>query len=286
MTAEAPAGAPTAGVEATARWIAAVRAVERRRPDALVDDPWAEALAGEAGMAWVDAVTATAPGAVVPIIVRGRFFDDWLRSVVAESEGAPLQVVVLGAGLDTRAWRLAWPSGTSLYEVDRPPVLDEKARVLEASGAVAGCRRTPVAADLLGEWSGALCDAGFDPAHPSVILAEGLLCYLPDEGLRRVLRVATALAAPGSRLGFDIPNGHVLTSPYTRAWVDMQAAAGAPWLGTMDDPAAELAVLGWSATVTQPGEGDSGHGRWTLPVIPAGATELPHSWYVTARRTA
>ena len=64
----------------------------------------------------------------------------------------------------------------------------------------------------------------------------------------------------------------------------MQAAAGAPWIGAMDDPAAVLADLGWSASLVQPGEPAANHGRWTLPVPPASMPELPHSWYVTATR--
>ena len=266
------------GVEATARWTAAARALERERPDALVDDPWAAQLAGEPGMAWL---ARQAPGATLPMVLRARFFDEWLRSC---AEAGVRQVVLLGAGLETRAWRLAWPAGVSVFEVDRAGVLDLKAAILEAAGANPSCRRVPVPADLAGDWPGTLEAAGFDREAPTAWLAEGLLFYLPDPALRGVLRSATRLASPGSRLGFDIPNRAVLTSPWTKAWLDMQADAGAPWLGTMDDPAAELADLGWTATVTQPGEGDTGRGRWTLPVLPAAARDLPHSWYVTAQR--
>lgn len=270
---------PLVGVGATARWTAAARALERTRPDALLDDPWAEWLAGEAGMAWLARQT---PGATLPMVLRARFFDDWLRAAAVVAD--PLQVVLLGAGLETRAWRLPWPSGATVFEVDRVDVLDEKAALLDAAGAVAACRRVPVAADLAGDWRGACLSVGLDAARPVVWLAEGLLFYLPDPLVRDVLRTITSLSVAGSRLGFDIPNSAVLTSPWTRAWIDMQADAGAPWLGTMDDPAAELAAIGWSASVTQPGEGESGHGRWTLPVLPAAARELPHSWYVTAER--
>jgi methyltransferase (TIGR00027 family) len=158
--------------------------------------------------------------------------------------------------------------------------------VFEMSGAAAGCDRVVVAADLADDWARAMLSAGFEPVRPTVWLAEGLLFYLPDRLVRTVLRDITRLSLTGSRLGFDMPNRAVLWSPWTKPWVEMQAAAGAPWLGTMDDPAAELAALGWTAVVTQPGEGDSGHGRWTLPVLPAAASELPHSWYVTAVRGA
>ena len=138
--------------------------------------------------------------------------------------------------------------------------------------------------DLAGDWRARLADAGFDATEPAAWLAEGILFYLPEATVARVLETVTELAAPGSRLGFDIPNQAVLVSPYTRAWIEMQAAAGAPWLAALDDPAATLAGLGWRATVSQPGEPAANHGRWTLPVIPAAMAELPHSWYVTAER--
>ncbi|HEU0244297.1 MAG TPA: class I SAM-dependent methyltransferase, partial [Candidatus Limnocylindrales bacterium] len=184
------------GVEATARWIAAARAQERARPDALVDDPWAEALAGETGMTWVRAVTARAPDATLPIVVRARFFDDWLLAQVAR--GLPMQVVILGAGLDTRAWRLAWPAGTTLYEVDRAAVLEDKATTMREAGVLPTCTRIDVPADLLGRWPAALLRAGLDPDVVTTFVAEGILFYLPDTGLRRVLGAVTSLAAAGS----------------------------------------------------------------------------------------
>ncbi len=104
----------TSPLQATARWTAAVRAGERERPDRLVDDPWAADLAGPEGMAWL---AGRPEGSVLPIVIRTRYFDDWLRAVAIE--GPLRQVVLLGAGLDTRAWRLPWPAGAVVYELDR-----------------------------------------------------------------------------------------------------------------------------------------------------------------------
>ena len=94
----------------------------------------------------------------------------------------------------------------------------------------------------------------------------------------------TDLAVPGSQIGFDIINGPMLTSPWTRSWVDMQADAGAPWIGTMDDPVRFLADRGWQATLTQAGQPDANHGRWSLPVIPTTMPDMPHNWFVTAQK--
>jgi methyltransferase (TIGR00027 family) len=276
MTAET---ASAHSLQATARWTAAVRAGERGRPDRLVDDPWAAELAGPAGMAWL---AGRPEGSVLPIVVRTRYFDDWMRDVAIE--GPMRQVVLIGAGLDTRAWRLPWPAGVVVYEVDRAEVLEAKGGILARAGAVPACDRWPVAADLASDWAAALCDAGFDAAVPAAWLIEGVLFYLQEEVIHRVLETVSSLAARGSRLGFDIVNLAVLTSPYTKAWIDMQAAAGAPWIGALDDPDAVLADLGWTASLVQPGEPPANHGRWTLPVPPASIPDLPHSWYVTAER--
>jgi methyltransferase (TIGR00027 family) len=267
-------------VEATARWTAAVRAAEDERPDRLFADPWAAALAGAQGAAWL---AGRPPGSTDPIAIRSRYFDDWLRGVAVD--GPVRQVVLLAAGLDTRAWRMPWPFGTSLFEVDLGPVLEWKAGVMGEAQAAPSCERREVRADLGEDWPAALVEAGFDDAAPAVWLAEGVLFYLPDELTASILRRVTSLAAPSSVLGFDIPNAAVLTSPYTKAWMDMQAEAGAPWIGTMDDPVAVLDALGWHASVTQPGEPGANFGRWKLPVVPIERRDLPHSWYVTAART-
>lgn len=268
-------------LEATARWTAAVRALETAREDALFNDPFAAALAGDTGRAWLAERT---PESVLPIVLRTRYYDDWLTGVLAA--GVIDQVVLPAAGLDTRPFRLAIPAGVRWFELDRPGVLEAKATVLEEAGAVARCERIAVAADLAGPWAEALVAAGFEPGRPAAWLLEGFLFYLHPEVITSVLGTVTRLADPGSMLGFDIVNAAVLTSPWTRPWVDMQAAAGAPWLGTMDDPVGALAGLGWTASLTQAGQPDASHGRWTLPVLPTLMPDMPHNWLVTATRRA
>ena len=266
-------------LEATARWTAAARAAESERIDGLFVDPWAAALAGPKGMSWL---TQRTPDAVLPMVLRTRYFDDWLESI--SGRDGIRQIVLLAAGLDTRSYRLRWPDGTRLFELDREAVLRDKAGVLGAAGAIPACVRQAVEADLTRDWVEALLAVGFDPGQPSGWLLEGLLFYLANDDIVRLLDEVTRLAGPGSRLGFDVINGEVLTSPWTRPWVDMQAEAGAPWIGTLDDPEPFLTDRGWRATLTQAGQPDANHGRWTLPVIPTTMPGMPHSWYVTAQR--
>lgn len=270
----------------TARWTAAVRAAESRREDRLFDDPWAAALAAEDGAAWLRGRPANT---VTVMVLRTRFYDDYLRR--STWSGGIRQVVLLAAGLDTRAFRLRWPDGTVIYEVDRADVLDRKDAVLSAAGAggAAGegvsARRRTCATDLADSgWPGDLRKAGFDPATPAVFLAEGFLFYLPTPAVSALLGRLGDLAAAGSELGFDIVNERVLTHPVTADWVRMQAAAGAPWQGVLDDPVSTLDLLGWQARLSQCGAPDADHGRWPFPVIPLTAPDLPHHWLVTATR--
>lgn len=269
------------GIEATSRWTAAARAIETSRPDALFDDPWAATLAGEDGTRWAESRPAEA---LEPMIIRTRFFDDFLRRATFE-EGAA-QVVLLAAGLDTRALRLHWPPGTVVFEVDKPDVLSYKQDSLISAGAHPSCeRQVYLGADLRGaDWPAQMAQAGFDPSTPAVWLAEGFLFYLPDDAIGRLLAQVSALASEGGFLGFDVPNHAVLTHPLTRAWIQMQADAGAPWTGTMEDPADYMAALGWNASFTQCGGADADYGRWQYPVVPVAALDLPHHWLVTAKR--
>ena len=262
---------------ATACWTAAVRARESRRENRLFHDPWAEALAGEEGASWI----AQRPeNSTITMALRTRYFDDFLEQI--SSLDKIRQFVFLAAGLDTRAFRLKWPAGVCVFEMDQPSVLDYKETVLQSLGATAVCERRIIRKDLTGSWKEALVETGFDPARPSCFLLEGFLFYVSNETAREIIDSATLLSAPGTRLGFDVMNSEMLTSPYTKAWVEMQAQSGAPWIGTMDDPESFLSSRGWTAALTQAGQPEANHGRWKLPVFPTKTPNLPHNWWVTA----
>lgn len=263
----------------TACWTASVRARESRRQDRLFEDPWAEALAGQIGADWIAQRSADS---VIAIILRTRFFDDFLQRITTQPDLR--QIVLVAAGLDTRAYRLAWPEHTRLFELDQAAVLKRKQLVLDQAGAHPKCDRRAIGADLTANWKADLLDAGFQPDRPSGWLLEGLLFYLPNETVTQLLDVVTELAATGSWLGFDVINSSMLTSPLTQTWVQMQANSGAPWIGTMDHPHEFLAARGWKATLTQAGQPDAHHGRWPYPIIPVEMPNMPHNWLITAQK--
>ncbi len=263
----------------TSRWTAGVRARESQREDRLFDDPWAALLAGELGAEWAEHQSGDNG---VSIIVRTRFFDDFLQRVVQEH--TIRQVVLLAAGMDTRAFRLSWPERTRFFELDQPQVLAYKEEILQSAGAQAGCERHVLKLDLTKPWREALIRSGFASQHPAVWLLEGFLHYLPSEGVARVLDDVTQLAVSGSWLGFDTINSDMLTSQWTRQWVEGLAELGTPWLSTMDEPEAVLAQRGWKAAVIQPGEAEANYGRWPYPSLPRTVPNMPRSWFVTAQK--
>src|SRR5581483_10175003 len=138
--------------------------------------------------------------------VRSKFFDDYFTGVAAAGMD---QVVVLAAGLDSRAFRLPWPPAATLYELDAPKVLEFKDGVLAGEGARPQCRRRTVPVDLRGDWPAALATAGFRPDRPTAWLAEGLLPYLPHDAQERLLRRLHARSAPGSRIALEHVDGDV-----------------------------------------------------------------------------
>jgi len=274
-------------VSRTARLTAAARARESRRPDRLFDDALAEALAGPEGFALMERLEAAArpPGANTSaqnpyLAIRTRYFDDFVAAA-----GASLrQVVLVAAGLDTRAFRLAWPPGTSFYELDRPDLLAAKQVVLDGARASARCRRVTVGVDLTADWDDALVAAGFDRAAPSLWMVEGLLPYLEESAGARVLATAAALAAPGSRLGADSVGRAFLESPYTRSYLQALEREHAPWKFGTDEPEAFLAAAGWHASAVRPGDEGVSHGRWPYPTAPRGTPGVPQTFLITATR--
>ncbi|HEX7321666.1 MAG TPA: class I SAM-dependent methyltransferase [Mycobacterium sp.] len=210
-------------VGSTAVMVAAARAVETDRPDALIRDPYARLLvAGAATGVWetmldqsmIEKVEVADPevGAVFHRMrdyqaVRTHFFDAHFAAAVSDEAGIR-QAVILASGLDSRAYRLDWPAGTVVYEIDQPEVLAYKSATLAAAGVEPSCDRRAVAIDLRQDWPTALRAAGFDPAAPTAWLAEGLLMYLPAEAQDRLFEQITELSAPGSRVAAETAANH------------------------------------------------------------------------------
>jgi methyltransferase (TIGR00027 family) len=198
-------------VGATATAVAASRAVASQGPDALLDDPFAEPLVRAVGL---DAYVRMIDGEIFndddplmnrktvseQIAVRTRYFDDFFT---AAAEAGLRQAVILAAGLDTRGYRLPWPVGTVVFEVDQPEVIKFKTSTLSRLGAVPTATHKTVAVDLRDDWPTALRGAGFDPAQATAWIAEGLLVYLPPDAQDRLFDNITALSAPGSRLATE-----------------------------------------------------------------------------------
>jgi methyltransferase (TIGR00027 family) len=266
-------------LESTAYWTASVRALESACQDALFKDPWAAMLGGKKGQEWIEGRSIDS---LAPIILRTRFFDEFLQRITRQ--GGINQVALMAAGLDTRAFRLDWPPGTRLFELDQPEVLAYKEQILNSAGAQPACERYAIGVDLTESWEDELVLAGFDPQIPAVWLLEGFLFYLPNEDITRLLDGVSGMASTGSWLGFDIINTTMLTSPYSRQWVEMQAKSGAPWIGFLDDPQGFLGARGWNATLTQAGQPDANYNRWPFPVYPVMMPDMPHNWFVTAQK--
>jgi methyltransferase (TIGR00027 family) len=256
-----------AGIGRTALGVAMIRALESQRPDRLFDDPYAKVfLAAAPGVfdeqvrATTDDAGTTSLGAVLAAntALRTRFYDDQL---LAAAGAGVRQVVLLAAGLDTRAYRLAWPADLRLYELDLPEMLDFKAATLAGSAAVARCGRVAVPADLREGWAGALLAAGFDRAAPTAWLIEGLLIYLSAEEADRLLTAVTDLSAPGSRLALeyeDLDTDPVRAAARTApAWAEYTAL----WKGGLPDYPSWLRGRGWTPIRHDRGAIAAGYGR-------------------------
>ncbi len=283
------AGGEMSPVGLTAQWVAASRALETESANPLYKDPFARELAGPVGFA-MNAAASAATGADASrpsphLTIRTKFLDDGILAAVTENNGGLSQAVILAAGMDARAFRLAWPSGLTLFEVDRDDIFDRKEAILARLDAKVACDRRIVRADLAQPWTQKLVDAGFDPRQPAAFLAEGLLMYLDEPSALRLLEAIRTVAAPGSWIGLDLVNTDMLTSPYTAGLMKGLAKAGCPWNFGVDDPQALLARHGWQATVASPGDPEVSYGRWPFPPMPRGMPGVPRSFFVKAVRT-
>ncbi|MGV0739304.1 SAM-dependent methyltransferase [Mycobacterium syngnathidarum] len=271
---------PGQAVADTGVLVAAIRAEETRRPDRLFDDPFAERLAGDSGRKKLaEAVTTSGEKSMLQIVVRTRFWDEALLNVVPPIR----QVVILAAGLDARAYRLPWPDGTTVFELDQPAVITTKAEAL--AGDEPRCRRVAIGVDLTEDWTDALRANGFDSGLPAVWLMEGLLQYLDEDSVNTLFARVGALSAPGSVLLYDIVGKTLLDSVMLAAVREQMQRSGAPWLFGTDSPEQLCEPLGWSAVVTDVAEPGNKWGRWFAPAVPLDVPGVPRGYFVVATKS-
>jgi methyltransferase (TIGR00027 family) len=266
-------------VAGTGLLVAAIRARESARADRLFTDPFADKLAGAAGHRMLNAALAEAgEQSVAEIVVRTRFHDDALLRVTRQVK----QVVILAAGMDARAYRIAWPVGTTVFELDQPEVIDAKADLLDRDEAT--CRRVAIGVDLADDWPTTLVAAGFDVRLPSVWVVEGLLQYLDEPAVRQLFARIDAVSAPDSVVLYDAVGKVLLESPFMASVLTAMAEQGSPWLFGTDEPGDLAAGLGWTADVTDVAVPGNAWGRWFAPAVPLDVPGVPRGYFVEATK--
>jgi methyltransferase (TIGR00027 family) len=247
----------------TSLLVAAARAQEATRPDSLAQDQFARLFVGAAGVSWPAVWSVDLDSR--PLWGRlGRYFGLRTRLVDDFVVGTP-QTVLLGAGLDTRAFRLRWPADSHVFEVDHPAVLDFKHQVLSSVGAVPLVQRTPIPVALHGNWSAALVHAGFRPGLPTTWVAEGSLLSLSPV----LVRTVSTLSEPGSRLFYEITTSPAV--PASPLYAETLAETGIDLLALFadhvrPDSAAQLSSLGWSVAVHTCFDFTTRYGAGPLPI--------------------
>jgi methyltransferase (TIGR00027 family) len=289
--------------------VAAARAVASREENALIDDPFAAPLVRAVG---IDVFTKMVDGDINladvdggdsarvitdVMAVRTRFFDDFFLDATgaagpatSDSASGVRQAVILASGLDSRSYRLDWPAGTVVYEIDQPKVIDFKTETLAALGASPTADLRTVNIDLREDWPAALRANGFDDTKPTVWSAEGLLVYLPPEAQDRLFDNITALSAPGSRLATEYhPDGGAglaaRSKAITNQWRDKGLELNMTdlfYAGERNDVIGYLEAQGWDVNARARAEMFAAYGR---PFPQTDLTEsLRNSVSVTAIR--
>ncbi len=301
----------TESVGATALGVAAARAAETESEDPLISDPFARVFldaAGEGMWNWfaasdlpaeiVEAQPDLVPrmrGMVDYMAARTSFFDQFFLDA---TRAGVHQVVILAAGLDSRAWRLPWPDGITVYELDQPRVLEFKSSTLREHGAQPTCNLVPVPVDLRHDWPAALRQAGFDPSAPSAWSAEGLLPFLPAAAQELLFERVQALGAAGSRIAVEAPGSDFLDqASQAKQRENMQQVRDLMakleperdipdvtdlwYFEEREDVGDWLRRNGWDVTVTPAEDLMASYGRTTPDVEDA----APKTLFVAAERT-
>ena len=249
----------------TAEYMAFFRALESRRPAAerLFVDPVADAFLDRPLRAAVAAAALPGVGRVVPwaldrripgprasAVARTRYIDDALRAAVAAGTE---QVVILGAGYDSRAYRLPELRGVRVFEVDHPDTQSVKRQVLERRFGALAPHVTLVAVDFDREpLAPAVATAGLQAGQRTFTIWEGVASYLTPAAVDATVRWTSDVAGPGSELVLTYVNRELIERtrefPHADAWVRSVERAGEPFVFgfTPDELVQYLAVRGWT----------------------------------------
>ena len=283
------------GVGYTALLVAGWRALHAMSPQPLVRDEYAKVFIAASQDPYLASVLAD-PGTsedetAFPRLygVQTRFFDDFF---ISAGDAGIRQAVIVAAGLDSRAYRLEWPNGTTVFEVDLPKVLEFKARVLGERGATPKARRTEVGADLRTDWSWRLEAAGFDTETPSAWSVEGVLPYLTDEAQNALFTRISGLSAPGSRIAIGALGSRLdreqlaaLETDHPGVNMSVDVDFSALTYEPKSDPGEWLAAHGWAIEpVRNTLDLQVGYGM-TPPEVDVKIDAFMHSQYITATRS-
>jgi methyltransferase (TIGR00027 family) len=278
----------------TALLVAGWRALHAVSPHPLVRDEYAKSFIAASQDPYLSGVLAN-PGnsedeLAFPRLygVQTRFFDDFFSSA---GDAGIRQAVIVAAGLDSRAYRLGWADGTTVFEIDLPKVLEFKGQVLNEQGAAPRARRIEVAADLRADWARSLEAAGFDVESPSAWSVEGLLPYLTDEAQNTLFTRISGLSAPGSRIAvgalgsrLDRERLEALETTHPGLNVSGDVDFSALTYLPRTDPAEWLTAHAWSVEpVRNTLELQAGYGM-TPPDVDMKIDGVLHSQYVTATK--
>jgi len=304
----------TESVGATALGVASARAAETRCANPLIRDPFAKVFLDAVGDGpWNWHSERPIPAALLeaePDLPRQRqvmvdymasrtaFFDTFFLDA---ARAGIRQVVILAAGLDSRAWRLPWPDGgdrVTVFELDQSKVLDFKASTLAEHGAAPACNLVAVPVDLRHDWPEALQRDGFDASKPSAWSAEGLMPYLPATAQDLLFERVDGLAAGGSRVAVEAI-GPKFLDPELRARRRVRMERVRALMAELDPERETLRTEdlfyyeeredvgdwfrrhGWNVTVTPADDLMVGYGRGATAEV---AEVVPGNLFVTAQR--
>lgn len=258
---------------------AAMRAQETKRSETegrLFTDPYAELLAGDEGMDILHKALAES-GDQPAIAIRTAYMDQKITQALKQGVR---QIVILATGMDTRAYRLSFPEGTRVFELDQKEVLTYKQEKLAKIKPL--CQLQSIATDLREDWTPRLLQAGFKKAEPTLWLVEGLLMYLEEAQVLALFAKINSLASAKDILLFDILTKTLLEAPHMKKQLQFLESLGASWRFGTNEPEEFMKNLGWDATTTQAGE--FAPSRWPFPTAPRNVPNVPRGFFVEAQK--